>query len=156
VDPSSGSLAATLWFVAGLVMILAEFGLPGLVIAFFGAGAWVVSAAVYFGWVTSLSSQLLLFAGASVLLMAGLRRWVRGKFLGHVTGPQDLEKNLDEFTGQRVVVLRDILPGREGGEVELKGANWRAVSREALGAGETAVVERIDGLTLTVRKPEER
>jgi hypothetical protein len=32
VDPPSGSLAAALWFVAGLVMILAEFGLSGLVI----------------------------------------------------------------------------------------------------------------------------
>jgi membrane protein implicated in regulation of membrane protease activity len=32
-----------IWFVVGLVLILMEFVIPGLVIVFFGLGAWVAA-----------------------------------------------------------------------------------------------------------------
>lgn len=155
MDFASGNFAAVMWFVAGLVLILAEFAMPGLIVIFFGAGAWIVCAAAYFKLTTTLQSQLLLFCIASILLLIVLRRWVRGKFHGHVSGNQDLNINLDEFTGKDVLVLRDVIPRQRGGQAELKGATWNAVSDEPIKAGETATVVQMDGLTLKIKKKKE-
>ena len=32
-----------IWFLIGLVLLLMEFAIPGLVVLFFGIGAWVVA-----------------------------------------------------------------------------------------------------------------
>lgn len=155
MDFSSTNFEAILWFIAGLILILAEFTMPGLIIIFFGAGAWIVSAAVYLDWTPSLQSQLLLFCIASILLVFSLRRWLRDKFHGHVSGNQDLNVNLDEFTGKDVLVLQDVIPGKTGGQAELKGATWNAVSDEPIKAGEIATVSKLEGLTLKIRKKRE-
>jgi membrane protein implicated in regulation of membrane protease activity len=133
-------------------MILLEFTQPGLVIVFFGAGAWVVSLLAYLDILETLRSQLLVFGGVSVGLLLGLRRWVKDKFYGHIGAKQDLTQNLDEFTGKRVTVLKDVIPGKAGGQVEFKGTSWRAVSDQEINKGETAVIAEMDGLTLIIKK----
>jgi membrane protein implicated in regulation of membrane protease activity len=155
METQSGNLAEIVWFVAGLVMILLEFAQPGLVIVFFGAGAWVVSLFVYLDIVETLRSQLLLFGGVSVVLLLGLRRWVKGKFYGHIGAKQDLTRNLDEFSGKSVTVLRDVIPGKAGGQVEFKGTSWSAESTQEIKKGDTAVIAGMDGLTLLIKKKKE-
>lgn len=152
MESGSGNLAEIIWFVAGLVMILLEFTQPGLVIVFFGAGAWVVSLLAYLDILETLRSQLLVFGGVSVGLLLGLRRWVKGKFYGHIGAKQDLTKNLDEFTGKQVTVLQDVIPGKVGGQVEFKGTTWSAVSDQEIKKGETAMIAEMDGLTLVIKK----
>lgn len=155
MESESSNLAEIIWFVAGLVMILLEFTQPGLVIVFFGAGAWVVSLLVYLDVLETLRSQLLVFGGVSVGLLLGLRRWVKGKFYGHIGAKQDLTRNLDEFTGKQVTVLQDVIPGKAGGQVEFKGTSWSAVSDQEIKKGETAVIAEMDGLTLVIKKKKE-
>ena len=111
MNSESNNMVEIIWFVAGLVMILLEFVQPGLVIVFFGVGAWVVSLLAYLDILETLRSQLLAFALVSVGLLLGLRRWFKDKFYGHVGGKQDLRENLDEFTGKTVTVLEDVIPG---------------------------------------------
>ncbi len=152
MESESGNLAEIIWFVAGLVMILLEFTQPGLVIVFFGAGAWVVSLLAYLDILETLRSQLLVFGGVSVGLLLGLRRWVKDKFYGHIGAKQDLTRNLDEFTGKQVTVLQDVIPGKVGGQVEFKGTSWSAVSDQEIKKGETAVISEMDGLTLVIKK----
>lgn len=152
MESGSGNLAEIIWFVAGLVMILLEFTQPGLVIVFFGAGAWVVSLLAYLDILETLRSQLLVFGGVSVGLLLVLRRWVKGKFYGHIGAKQDLTKNLDEFTGKQVTVLQDVIPGKVGGQVEFKGTTWSAVSDQEIKKGETAMIAEMDGLTLVIKK----
>jgi membrane protein implicated in regulation of membrane protease activity len=152
MESESSNLAEIIWFVAGLIMILLEFTQPGLVIVFFGVGAWVVSLLAYLDILETLRSQLLVFGGVSVGLLLALRRWVRGKFYGHVGAKQDLTQNLDEFTGKQVTVLQDVIPGKAGGQVEFKGTSWRAVSDQEVKKGETAVIDEMDGLTLVIKK----
>jgi membrane protein implicated in regulation of membrane protease activity len=152
MESESSNLAEIIWFVAGLVMILLEFTQPGLVIVFFGAGAWVVSLLVYLDILETLRSQLLVFGGVSVGLLLGLRRWVKGKFYGHIGAKQDLTQNLDEFTGKQVTVLQDVIPGKAGGQVEFKGTSWSAVSDQEIRKGETAVIAEMNGLTLVIKK----
>jgi membrane protein implicated in regulation of membrane protease activity len=148
----SSNLAEIIWFVAGLIMILLEFTQPGLVIVFFGAGAWVVSLLAYLDILETLRSQLLVFGGVSVGLLLALRRWVKDKFYGHIGAKQDLTQNLDEFTGKQVTVLQDVVPGKAGGQVEFKGTSWSAVSDQEVKKGETAVIAEMDGLTLVIKK----
>jgi len=148
----SQSLPAIMWFVAGLVLILMEFAVPGVILVFFGIGAWVVTVFVYFDLLTTLTSQLLVFSVASLVLLIGLRKWVRDKFYGHITGTQDLSRNLDDFVGHKVVALTDVTPGRSDGRVEFKGSDWQAVSDQVIKKGETATIVRNDGLTLIIEK----
>lgn len=140
------------WFVLGLFLIVMEFFVPGVILVFFGAAAWIVCLTTWVGLTASSTSQLLLFAVASVCLIAMLRRWVRDKFSGHVSDIQNLEVNLDEFTGKTVEVLETIEPGGMNGAVEFKGARWEAFSDETLVKGEAARIVSRDGIKLKVEK----
>ena len=144
-----------LWFLAGLALIFLEFAVPGVILVFFGVGAWVAAVTTHFGLTTSFQFQLLVFAGTSILLLVVLRKWIKGKFYGHVGDVQDQTKNIDEFTGQSVVVLQDAIPNKMDGAVEFKGARWRAVSDEHIKKGEMAIITGVDGIILNVRKKEE-
>ena len=140
------------WFVVGTVLALLEFVAPGIILIFFAGGAWIVSFTSWIGLTGSLESQLFLFAVSSAALLISLRRWIRGKFSGHITGVQDPLTNLDEFTGKTVPVIADVVPGRPGGKVEFKGSTWSAESVEEIKAGEMAVITGMAGIVLKVAR----
>jgi len=140
-----------IWFIAGLVLILLEFAAPGVIIVFFGVGAWITALLTWLGLTNSLSLQLLVWAASSVLLVLVLRRRLADRFHGFETGRQDPMANLDEVTGREVLVTEDVGPDHRRGRVEFKGADWTAVAAETIAAGQLAVIEKIDGLTLHVR-----
>ena len=70
-----------IWFAIGLVLLLMEIALPGLVIFFFGIGAWVVSIACFITDI-SLNAQLLLFLISSIFLLLVLRHRLKPLFYG--------------------------------------------------------------------------
>ncbi len=139
-----------IWFLVGLALILAEFMIPGVILIFFGVGAWLTALTAWLGMTPGWTSQLLAFAISSVVMLVLLRRWFRTKFFGYVEGGQNSEDNLDDLAGHEVVVSQDIQPG-ETGKVEYKGAAWSARSDVPLSAGEPAVITRTEGITLIVR-----
>jgi membrane protein implicated in regulation of membrane protease activity len=165
-DPSSGNSKeveemegvdmsldpALIWFFIGVALALLEFVAPGVILVFFGVGAWIVAITTWAGLTATTPSQLLVFATSSALLIAVLRRWISGKFSGHVSGVQDPSVNLDEFTGKPVEVLEDVVPGSSAGKVEFKGASWSTRSDETIRRGEAAVIERLDGIALIIKK----
>jgi membrane protein implicated in regulation of membrane protease activity len=138
-----------IWFLAGLALLLFEFTLPGVILVFFGLGAWTTALTTWVGLTPGWTSQLLTFSVSSVLLLVFLRRWFRAKFMGHLSGSQDPLDNLDEFSGQVVVVTADIDPA-EGGKVDYKGADWSARCDVPLPKGSRAVIQSADGITLVV------
>lgn len=142
----------TVWFLLGLILVLLEFAVPGVILVFLGAGAWVVAVSTYLGLTGSFESQVLLFSVASIVLLFSLRRWIKGKFYGHVTDVQDPTKNLNEFIGKSVVVIKDVIPGKPGGKVEFKGATWSAVSDEVIKNGDWATIMELDGITLKIKR----
>jgi membrane protein implicated in regulation of membrane protease activity len=143
---------ALVWFLIGVGLALLELAVPGVILIFFGVGAWIAAFTTWAGLTPGPQGQLLVFAAASVLLLVGLRKWIHGWLYGHVSDVQDLTANLDEFTGKPVEVLEDVIPGRPGGRVEFKGATWSASSHESLRKGESAVIERVDGIELVIKK----
>ncbi len=138
---------ALVWFLVGLVLILLEIAVPGVILVFLGVAAWIVAGLDLLG-VNSLTAQLWIFAGASVALLFGLRRFVKSWFLGRATN--DSDDLMDEFVGKSVVVLEAIEPGGYG-QVELKGAQWKATSTAAIAKDARCEVEKVDGLCLHVR-----
>jgi membrane protein implicated in regulation of membrane protease activity len=142
---------ALLWFLAGLLLILLEFAAPGVIVGFFGVGAWLVALTTWLGLTTSLPIQLLVWAIASVAMLLMLRGKLASRFHGFETSPQDPAVNLDEFSGAEVRVTTAIDPSHRDGRVEFKGAEWTAVSHEPIAEGRLAVIVRADGLTLHVR-----
>jgi membrane-bound ClpP family serine protease len=144
-----------IWFLLGLSLIFLEFVVPGVILVFFGIGAWAAAATTYLGLTSSLESQLLLFAITSIVLLVLLRKWIKGKFYGHVRAVQDLTKNIDEFRGQSVIVVQDVIPDKMEGAVEFKGARWNAVSDEQIKNGEMAIIKDVDGITLKIQRKRE-
>ena len=93
--------------------------------------------------------QAAVFATTSVVLLFGLRRYVKKWFVGKIADPNGASD--DDFTGREARVVSE-LPGRGAdGLVEIKGANWKARSDAPIAAGETVIIERREGLTFHVR-----
>jgi inner membrane protein len=138
-----------IWFLVGLFLLVMEMVLPGLIIGFFGIGAWIVAVTCLIDQI-SINTQLIIFIVASVLSLLLLRRWLKGIFLGHEQSRQDLNHNLDDFVGQRAVVKEKIVP-KLGGKVEFHGSHWEAQADGEIAQG--AVVEIIgkDNITLKVK-----
>lgn len=137
-----------LWFIAGLAMILLEFAAPGVVIVFFGIGAWVVAGGMWLGLIDSVPAQCMTFAISSLVLLFALRRYVTSWFVGGSSnGGENIE---DEFVGKTVRVVHTIGGGENTGKVELKGAEWNARCSEELLPGRFATVIKRDGLELIV------
>jgi len=138
-----------IWFLVGLVLLILEFVMPGLIIGFFGVGAWIVAIVCLMNDI-GINAQLALFISSSVLSLLLLRRWLKGVFLGHEGSKQDLTHNLDEFVGERVVVKEKILP-KLGGKVEFHGSHWEAEADEEIAEGTVVEIIGKDNITLKVK-----
>lgn len=139
-----------LWFLAGIVLFLLELSVPGFVLFFFAAGAWLTSAVTLMLDLT-LNSQILIFIISSVLSLLVLRRFVKKAFAGSKDAAG--EDNVFAEAGMKVEVVSDIKPPAEG-KVKYSGTNWRAAADVEISAGEIVEVVRQDGLLIMVKKIE--
>lgn len=138
-----------IWFLIGLVLLILEFALPGLIIFFFGVGAWAVALVCLITDI-GINTQLIIFIVSSVLSLLCLRKWLKGIFLGHTVLKQDLRENFEEFIGQRAVVKEKIVP-KAGGKVEFHGTNWEAFADEEIAEGTVVEIIGKDNITLKVK-----
>ena len=138
-----------IWFLVGVLLLLMEFIIPGLIIAFFGIGACVVAIICIFADI-SINAQLIIFIVVSVLSLLCLRKWLKGIFMGHVKSKQDMTEDLQEFIGEHVIVKTKIVPNM-GGKVELHGTDWQADADQEIAEGSVVEIVGKDGLTLKVK-----
>jgi membrane protein implicated in regulation of membrane protease activity len=141
-----------IWFLIGLALLIMEFVLPGLIIAFFGVGAWIVAiVCLISNYVQgSVNVQLTIFILSSVLSLMCLRKWLKGVFMGHAVSKQNLKENLEEFIGQKAVVKEKITP-KAGGKVEFHGTNWAAEADEEISEGTVVEIIGKENITLKVK-----
>lgn len=136
------------WLIAGFVLILSEFILPGLIAVFFGFGAILVGVLVWTGVMDSFSAQLWAFPILSLVALFALRRRFTVWLKGNVSQKGSGAGVLAESFGQPVEVLQAFRDGR--GVVQLRGARWDAMSDSVLDVGETAWVVGNRGIVLEV------
>ena len=141
-----------IWFLVGLVMLFLEFVLPGLIIFFFGVGAWIVAALCFTSTYVhgSINVQLVIFLLSSILSLVILRKWLKGIFHGHTDMEQDLMKDMEDYIGQRAVVIAKITPNKVG-KVEFHGTNWNAEADEEIEEGVSVEIVSKDNITFKVK-----
>lgn len=138
-----------IWFVIGLVLIILEFANPGVVLIFFGIGAWIVAfISLLLG--ISVNVQLAIFLISSVLLLVFLRKWLKTMFRGESDITQEKEEIMDQFFGKKALVTKTISPDI-GGKVEFQGTYWDAESYETIAEGETVEIIDRKNITLVVK-----
>ena len=136
-----------IWTLIGIILLISEFVVPGLVIFFFGMGALLVAALSAFTDI-SLNAQLLTFIIASVVFLVTLRRWLKGIFKGYSVTRKNMRQDMEESIGQKAIAVERIEPGRTG-KVEFRGTNWSAQADDVIEKG--AAVEIIDRDSLTFK-----
>jgi len=139
-----------IWLAIGVALLIIEIAIQTeFWMAVLGSAALLVGLAVGLGMGGPLWAQWALFGVLSVVLAVSIRRRIHQKFVANAPG---LEPDL---LGDRVPVASEI-PAGGTGEVLLRGSTWRVrnVGSAPLPAGSTAIVERVDGLTLELRPPD--
>lgn len=138
-----------IWFVVGFVLLMLEFALPGLIIFFFGVGAWIAALVCWVAHV-SFNVQMAIFLVASVLSLVVLRNWLKGIFYGHIENTQELTEEMKEFVGECAQVV-EAIGIKKHGKVEIHGTRWAAQADQDIAEGDTVTVLSKDNLTLTVK-----
>ncbi|PID81843.1 hypothetical protein CSA17_04890 [bacterium DOLJORAL78_65_58] len=139
-----------IWFLIGLALVLSEFIVPGIILVFFGMGAWTAAVTTWLGLTTGWTGQLLVFGITSVVYLILLRRWFQARLTGFEGGRQDPHDNIDEFDGQIVTVTEDIAANTLTGKVEFKGAVWTARAETAVPAGRRVRIRAVESTVLFV------
>ena len=130
--------AHVLWFLAGVVFLLAELALPGFVLLFFALGAFAAALTAYAS--LGLNGQFLVFLAVSLAGLALLRRMFLRVFQGRTHAEGAAGAGLDDSdAGKAAVVTRAIGPGAPG-EIKFRGSFWRAEADAAIGEGENVVI----------------
>ncbi len=107
--------------------------LGGSLMAWLGCGIW---------------AQVLVFAAVSAVAWIGVRPFALKHFYGH----SPLVKTpAEDVIGKEAVVQTAVNPTDGTGRVRVEGESWKATAAEPLQAGTVCVVEKLDGVTLTVR-----
>ena len=139
-----------LWLIIGLLLIMSEFVLPGLLMIFFGLGACVVSGVCFLKDI-SINIQLGIFIGTSLVSLLLLRGCLKSIFAGHVSDTQDTSEEMADFLGQKAIVKHTIHE-KTGGKIEFHGTDWHAEAEYEIPEGTPVVITGKDSLTLKVKK----
>lgn len=145
--------AELIWIVLGLVLILAEFILPSLIVIFFGVGALSVGLMAWWGWVDDTTYQLWLFGLISGALLLVLRKRFRTWFAGGSL-VADTDTPDDDYIGHYATVTEGFSEGRNFGKVSYRGAHWDAITKEsnAIKLGDRVLISGRQSSTLIVTR----
>lgn len=136
---------AVVWFLVGLGLLLLELILPGLVILFFGVGAWVTALVCAITDI-NLNIQILIFLLASLLGLVLLRKYLKNRFFSKKD--EEAQDQLEEFIGKKARAVDAFSEGE--GRVEFKGTRWSARCSEPVAKAQWVTIKSKDGLTLNV------
>jgi len=142
-----------IWFIAGLLMIGAEFLIPGFVIFFFGIGAIILAGLTWLipGLRNNYILQLIIWLASSGFSLAFLRKYF-GKIF---RGKEQKDSGEDEFVFKTAEVIEPIRKNKPG-RVNFEGTTWKAISfDENIKAGDIVQILKKENLTLIVRQYQE-
>jgi membrane protein implicated in regulation of membrane protease activity len=138
--------AAVIWFIIGFILFILEFVVPGLILFFFGVGAWIVAVVSLF-YNVSLNEQMIIFVISSIISILLLRKWLSKIIWERKHSTELLE---DEFIGKTGVAESQIRPG-ENGKVAFKGTSWQAASADIISKGENVIIIGNESILLIVK-----
>ncbi|MBU6366771.1 MAG: NfeD family protein [Gemmatimonadetes bacterium] len=138
------------WLAGGLALVLLELAVPGVLVLFFGVGAWGVALLLAVAPGLPVWGQVTAWLVLSLLALAVGRRFLPNAFRGRrLAGPGDIDLSL-QFVGERAVAATAFGGDGHAGHVEFRGSTWPATSSVPVAAGTELRVVGRDGLTLQV------
>ena len=136
-----------LWIIAIVVFLILEGAISGLVSIWFAIGALG-------GFISSLLGadfivQITVFVILSVVAFIFVRKWAAKVF------DKTAEKtDIDRFIGKQVIITESVNNKKNTGKAVINDVEWKVKSStdEVIEEGEVATVEKIEGVSLIVRK----
>jgi len=133
------------WLVFGLILLIAEMA-SGTTYLLWPAVAAFITALVSWTGMTTWIADMFVFAVLAIALTAFGRPLVqRWRSENAAKGLNERSKTLIGTRGVITVFANGV------GSVQIADTVWRAVSNEALSAGQSVEVVSVDGATLTVK-----
>ena len=129
-------------------MLILEMALPGLIVMFFGVGAWVTSLAIIV-FHPGINVQLLIFVVSSVVSLLVLRKYLQKRFFGENRSNSNALE--EEFIGKTAVAEAELKSGIPG-KVSFKGTTWNAISDCDVPVGGHVLIKDKESITLLVTK----
>ena len=138
------------WVIGGVLIILTELVVTGIVAVFFGIGAIVTGLAIALGMPGTGWAPFVLCSVVSIGTLVALRdrfsQWMRGNTVEG--GGRGVD---DDFVGRDAEVLSGFGEGDAGrGQIRYRGTSWAARSEHALEAGARVRITGRENITLTV------
>jgi membrane protein implicated in regulation of membrane protease activity len=137
------------WIFLGLLLLAADLITPGgFYLLFFGLAALAVGAIAASDLIQPAWVQWLLFSVLSVVSLLAFR----GPLMARMKSLEGSRSDVDTMMGETAVLLDDLTPGGTG-KAEMRGSTWTArnAGDVSLTKGQRVRVERVDGLTLSVK-----
>jgi membrane protein implicated in regulation of membrane protease activity len=113
------------WIIAGLLMLIMELFIPGIVIGFFGAGALLAGLV---GWIFDIpwQAEVIIFLVSSLLMLQFMRKYIIKKL-----NKKDRSGETEDIIGAEALVVEKITP-QIPGKVQFRGSLWKAESKEEI------------------------
>jgi inner membrane protein len=141
--------AVFLWFIAGVILMVAELVVPGFFVIFLGLSAIIVSVLTFI-FAIGFYTQMVTWAVLSVVLIVTIGHFLRKMFPSETTFEPIQE---DTYTGRVAEVVKKIQVNKKGGQIRFQGSFWDSASvDEEIENGEYAMILSRKGLTFLVRK----
>jgi len=137
------------WFVAALLLFVAEMIAPGFWLLSVAVGA--LAAGLVALVLPGVLAPALTFAAGTLLSLLAIRPFLLRRL--HPTG-SEIKTNVDALAGKLGIVSERIDPGTGKGRVMVEGEDWRAAALMdvPLEPGTRVMVVRVEGATLYVDK----
>ena len=115
-----------LWLLAGILLVVSELFLPGLVAVFVGLGAMLVALLRWLGLIENLAYSFTAWFVSSLALLVVARSTLQ-RFMPSETSFTPLEEYVDLF-GAVAEVVETVSPDHKDGRISFQGTTWPATS----------------------------
>ena len=127
----------TFWITAGIILIVLELVVPGMVLVFLGSGALLVALLIWLGLIDAWTAAITTWFVSSLVLLVGLRNLFTRFMPGDAEEAASTDEETDAY-GTVVEVAEAIAPDSPG-RIRYRGTTWQAACYgEAMAAGSKA------------------
>jgi len=139
------------WLIFGIVLIILEVVIPGMVVSFVGLAALTVALLLYLQVIEALHIQILIFFAVSIFYCFTLRLLVIRLYPSD-TEKKDLDHELSNIN--KCVKVIEEIPATGSGRIELEGIGWiaKTLHNEKITTGEMVRIIKQENITFIVEK----
>ncbi|MEA1959812.1 MAG: NfeD family protein [Bacillota bacterium] len=137
-------MSASQWVILAIICGTVEIFTVGFWFLWLSLSALLVALGVSLGWMSTIESQLLVFAFLTLIFIIFTRPLVL-----KLIHTNDTVSNVNALIGQHGVVTNQISP-LQYGQIKLNGEIWTAAAAQEIETGARVKVIAIDGVKLVV------